>query len=126
MIDPNVIQGLANLRVTGEDSLLERLLVMFLKTASERINSMKTSVASLNRLQLRADAHALKSSAFRLGATELASQCQSLESLIDTTHSASEIIDMVKTLESTHLIIEKELQEILASLSQASENGRRP
>jgi CheY-like chemotaxis protein len=75
---------LAQIRALGREgspSPLTRVIQLYLQSAPQQIEALRTAVAAADAPQIRATAHALKSASTTLGAMVMATTCQSLETM---------------------------------------------
>ncbi len=97
-IDTAVIDTLFDLDESGGPSLLREVFTRFLQSADQRLLQMQTALADNEAQALRKAAHAMKSSAFNVGASALARQYGALERCANEhqLHRAGEWLELAR------------------------------
>ena len=88
-------EALARLKRFGGQRLLNEMIALFLRSASERLSAAAAAVAASDAAATENALHALKASSGQLGAVRLARLCEEGESIARTGRLASlaELID---------------------------------
>ncbi len=78
-LDARVLAELANMQRDGRSGFMDRLITLYLKTASELIAELKAASATDQPAVLHRVSHALKPCSATVGALALAALCERLE-----------------------------------------------
>lgn len=99
-IDSSSLAQFDELESTDHPNLLIEVIDLFLNTSVAYVNAIEVSSNSNNLIEANNKAHALKSSALNLGATQLAIICQNIENLnSDTPNSVlKEYVQQLKEI----------------------------
>jgi len=114
-IDMDAIERIRSLPKRGPQSVLDRVLSEFAKSAPKLADELKDSIARGDTEAAWRTAHSLKSSAANLGAQRLSGRCKEIEAL-GRKGAAQEIAAMLPAFES-------ELAGALRGLKGLMENG---
>jgi len=78
-IDQRALDGIRSLANDTAPDLLEQVIRLYLTSAHELLNQLRTGLQANDKDAVRVAAHTLKSSSANLGATALADMCKQLE-----------------------------------------------
>ena len=78
-VDRSVLDGIRALEGGGGSALLHRVVRIFLETAPQMVNAIRSASDAGNLDALDSAAHSLKSSCFNVGAVKLAALCHEIE-----------------------------------------------
>ncbi len=110
-IDPKIIAGFRELDIEGEESILAKLIDVFIENTPRVLKEARAALANRMSPQLERAAHTLKGSCSNFGAERMRSACEKLEALAregDLEH-AKESIDLIeKEFEYVRLALEHE------------------
>lgn len=97
VIDPQAIENLRNLDPEGDDGFLRELIQIFLEDTPQRIGELEQSLASGDTACFTRAAHSIKGSASNMGAEQLRSVAEKLETH-SRTQGLSGAIEMVDSI----------------------------
>lgn len=112
-LDLSVLNGLKELQMEGEPSIIEKILNAYLKNSDPLVETIRHFQSEKNMESLRIAAHTLKSSSANVGAMPLSEMCRRLEArcddgMLENTESLIEAIlkeyEVVKELLSKELV----------------------
>jgi HPt (histidine-containing phosphotransfer) domain-containing protein len=78
-LDVRVLAELANMQRNGRPGFMDRVITLYLQTASELIGELKAAAATDEPAVLHRISHALKPCSATVGALTLAALCETLE-----------------------------------------------
>jgi len=113
-LDADALARLAALDPTGENRLLERVLIAFQSSAARLMPQLEAARRSADRAAIRLVAHTLKSSSASIGALALSRLCAQVEAAIrlDTEGDLDADLDaMTAAVNATLQAIERLLME---------------
>ncbi len=111
-IDHQALEHLCALESEGPEGVLDKIMREYLHSSRELIATLRDAVASGDIAAMGAAAHSLKSSSRFLGAVQVASLCQSLETMAgesSTDKAAETLAALEPELERAKAALEKEL-----------------
>ncbi|MGK2857948.1 MAG: diguanylate cyclase [Thermoanaerobaculia bacterium] len=117
ILDPDVVASLRELGRRSSVDLLSEVTEMFLRVAPDRMESLRTACVTANARALEMTAHAFRSSAANIGASELSRLCEAIESAARNGNLES----MESLVEATAV----ELSRVTRALAP-SDNSNRP
>jgi HPt (histidine-containing phosphotransfer) domain-containing protein len=80
-LDPRVLAELANMQRNGRPGFMDRVITLYLQTASELIADLEAASASDELTVLQRASHTLKPCSATVGALSLAALCDRLEQM---------------------------------------------
>jgi CheY-like chemotaxis protein/HPt (histidine-containing phosphotransfer) domain-containing protein len=110
-IDANIIAGFREMDVDGEESILGKLIDIFIENTPRVLEEARTAVANRMSPQLERAAHSLKGSCSNFGAERMRAACEKLETLarVGDLERAEELIAQAeKEFEYVRLALEHE------------------
>ncbi len=93
-IDHAIIEEIKSLQTPLSEDLFTKLVNIFVLSSAEKIKSMQGHFMTNDFRTLNDDVHALKSSAYRLGAMELAKQCEKMEDFLLNDSPAPDVLEI--------------------------------
>ena len=78
-VDLAVLASYEEIQLDGEPDLVVELIDLYLEDAPRRVAVMRDSLAAMNWLSVRREAHSLRGSSGNLGALQMALICDELE-----------------------------------------------
>jgi len=123
-IQKTVLNELRSLQSIGEEDIIKKIVKLFLNTSKERILSLDTSLKKMDLTTLKNEAHALKSSSYRVGAYDLAKSCQNLEDTLNGFPEQKELIASILKLKKEWNAATEELRDIIKDEQAQSEPPR--
>lgn len=122
-LDREVLEELQALDPEGSGDLLRRVADSYSSSSRELIETLRQAVALGDTESIGKAAHSLKSSSAHVGATNLASLCQSLEEM--ARRSSTRRTDLIlTTLEPELERVHQALEEISGELDPSGFQGR--
>jgi PAS domain S-box-containing protein len=110
-IDPNIIAGFREMDIEGEESILGKLIDVFIENTPRVIEEARVALASNMSPQLERAAHTLKGSCSNFGAERMRMVCERLEVLAhegDLEHARELIAQVEKEFQYVRLALEHE------------------
>jgi PAS domain S-box-containing protein len=110
-IDASIIAGFREMDVDGEESILGKLIDIFIENTPRVLEEARTAVANRMSPQLERAAHSLKGSCSNFGAERMRAACEKLEALArvgDLEHAEELIAQAEKEFEYVRLALEHE------------------
>ena len=103
-VDLTVLRSYENIQLDGEPDLIVELIDLYLEDARRRLAVMKESLAKMNWLSLKREAHSLRGSSGNLGALQMALICDEIEGL--------ESLDLFPSIETLLGCLKQELEQV--------------
>ena len=110
-IDPKIIAGFREMDIEGEESILAKLIDVFIENTPRVLQEARASLARRMSPQLERAAHTLKGSCSNFGAERMRKACESLETVArgGELERAEELINLIeKEFEYVRLALEHE------------------
>ena len=105
-LDPQALAQLATLQRSGRPDFMDRVITLFLQTASDLIKDLEAASTNDESRALYRASHTLKPCSATVGALHLAALCEALESkarsgsVVDQTARVQAIVDEYKRVEA--------------------------
>ena len=103
-VDLTVLRSYENIQLDGEPDLIVELIDLYLEDARCRLAVMKESLAKMNWLSLKREAHSLRGSSGNLGALQTALICDEIEGM--------KFADLSSSIEVLLGCLEQELERV--------------
>jgi PAS domain S-box-containing protein len=116
-IDPNIIASFREMDVEGEESILSKLIDVFIENTPRLLAEARAAYASKMSPQLERAAHTLKGSCSNFGAEPMRLVCEQLEALAregDLEHAAELLTQVEKEFEYVRVALEHEKSPCVA------------
>lgn len=109
-IDPHVIAAFREMEVEGEESMLSKLIDVFLENTPRVLNEVRAALTGKSTSEIELAAHALKGSCSNFGAERMRASCERLEEVA----RAGELEEAKEWIEK----VEKEFEYVRIALEQ--------
>lgn len=109
----DVLKELASLKRAGEKSFLREMVSIYLESSENRVQRIKERYKQKDFESIGKEAHALKSSSYRIGAYDLAASCQDLETLCNQNAEEAALQPIIEQTLSEHLFAKEELAKLM-------------
>ncbi len=98
------LNSLRKINPASGDSILKKLIAIYLKSAPEFLTQIENAIATNDRVVLKRAAHTLKSSTANVGATRLEELCKKMEDLAETQKTADASAALQEIQQEFHLV----------------------